>query len=151
MTANIGTNAFSSTWVMEVLSLLAFVELHDEEAHGEQVRCTSRTQAAFDEGMMNGGGSAPPVAARDTALIQKGLRGLPGVAQPLHSAAVKNVGVLDRGDQGETSLHPRRFGVIRDPWARTVQSGQSDVIDAGKSSSRFPPRTPDAKSTAHHF
>src|SRR5580692_11171067 len=151
MTANIGTSAFSSTWVMEGLSLLAFVELHDEEAHGEQIRCTSRTQAAFDEGKMNGGGSAPPVAARDTALIQKGLRGLPGEAQPLRSAAVKNVRVLHRGDQGEASLHPRRFGVIRDPWARTMQSRQSDLIDAWKSSSCLPSRTPDAESTAHHF
>src|ERR1700678_3821600 len=132
MTANIGTNAFSSTWVIEVLSLLALVELHDEQAHGEQVRCTSRTQAAFDEGKMNGCGSAPPVAARDAAPIQKGLRGLPGEAQPLHSTAVQNVRVLDRADQGEASLHPRRFGVIRDPSARTMQGRQSDLIDAWK-------------------
>src|ERR1700733_11821799 len=94
---------------------LHLFELHNEEAHGEQVRRASRTQAAFDEGKMNGSGSAPPGAARDTALIQKGLRGMPSEAQSLQSAAVKNVCILDRGDQREASLHPRRFGVIRDP------------------------------------
>jgi hypothetical protein len=65
------------------------------DRHGEQVRRAFRAQAAFDEGKTNGCGPASPVAARDTALIQKGLRGLPGEAQPLHSAAVKNVRVLD--------------------------------------------------------
>jgi hypothetical protein len=105
---------------METLSVFALIELHDEETHGEQVRRAARTQAAFDEGKMNGFGVVPPVSAGDTALIQKRLRSLPGETQPLHSAAVKNVRVLDRGDQGEAGMHPRRFGVIRGPLARTI-------------------------------
>jgi hypothetical protein len=57
--------------------------LHYEEAHGEQARCTYRTQTTFDKSKMNGFSAAPPVSTRDTALVEKGLRGLLSEAQPL--------------------------------------------------------------------
>src|SRR5580658_9021419 len=100
---------------------------------------------------MNGFGAAPPIAAGDTALVEKGLRGCLREAQSLRAAAVKKVRIFDRGDQGKAGLHSSRFSVIRDPSAGATQSGQSDEIDARKSSSRFPPSAANAESTARHF
>ena len=100
---------------------------------------------------MNGLGAAPPIATGDAALVEKGLCGCLREAQPLRATAVKKVRILDRGDQGKAGLHSRRFGVIRNPSAGATQSGQSDEIDARKSSSRFPTGAADAESTARHF
>jgi hypothetical protein len=88
---------------------------------------------------MYGVGTLAPVPRAYSALIEKAARGALGEAEAGQTAPVQQVGVLNRSDQREASLHAGRFFVSACDQGATLQSRQTDIIDTGKTLSSFHP------------
>ena len=83
----------------------------DEKAHGQEVSRPARTEPTCDEARVHGLGALAPVAPADAAIVKEAAGGATGKAKARRATPVQQVGVLKRGDQGETGLHASRFGV----------------------------------------
>jgi hypothetical protein len=88
---------------------------------------------------MYGVGTLAPVPRAYSALIEKTARGALAEAEAGQTTPVQQVGVLNRSDQREASLHPGRFFVAACDHSATLQSRQTYIIDTGKTLSSFHP------------
>ena len=88
---------------------------------------------------MYGVGTLAPVARAYSALIEKAARGALGEAEAGQTTPVQQVGVLNRSDQREASLHAGRFFVAACDLSATLQRRQTHIIDTGKTVSSFHP------------